>query len=191
MTAWGEAQFKAAKPNAGPRMVPIAESNDQVVKNCLPPGLPRIYSTRLGGPFEILQVPGKVIMIFEYDHFVREIHTDGRQHSADLNPTWLGDSVGKWEGNTLVVDTIGFNGKTWLDNYGHPSSDALHLVERMARTSHDDMTDTMTIEDPKAYTKPWVAHVLFDLEPGWDLEEYVCEDFLNFRDLQNLSESTK
>jgi hypothetical protein len=190
MTPWAMAKFKTAKPNGGANGFSLAETNDPQTQ-CFPPGVPRIYSARLGAPFEILQVPGKVVMIFEYDHFVREIFTDGRQHPQDLNPTWLGHSIGKWEGNTLVTDTIGFNDKTWLDGAGHPHSESLHLVERMQRPSHDAMIDDITIEDPMAYTKPWVAHEIFELKPGWDLEEYVCEDFLNFKDLQNVSESSK
>ncbi len=190
MTPWAMAKFKAAKPNGGANGASLAATNDPQIQ-CFPPGVPRIYSTRLGAPFEILQVPGKVVMIFEYDHFVREIFTDGRQHPQDLNPTWMGHSIGKWEGNTLVADTIGFNDKTWLDGAGHPHSESLHLVERIQRPSHDVMIDDITIDDPKAYTKPWVAHEIFELKPGWDLEEYVCEDFLNFKDLQSISESPK
>jgi hypothetical protein len=190
MTAWGEAKFKTNKPNLGPRAVPLAESNDPVI-SCFPPSVPRLYTQRLGAPFEIMQIPGRVMMFFEFDHFVRAIYTDGRQHPKDLNPTWMGDAIGKWEGNTLVVDTVGFNDKSWLDSLGHPHSDALHLVERIRRTSHDAMTDDITIDDPKAYTKPWNAHLVFELKPDWNIAEYVCEDFLNFKDLQTISESKK
>jgi hypothetical protein len=190
MTPWGQAQFNAAKPNIGPRAVSLAETNDPVTK-CFPPGLPRLYTSRLGAPLEIMQVPGRIVMYFEYDHYVRQIFVDGRKHPDDLNPTWLGDSIGHWEGNTLVVDTVGFNDNTWLDSAGHPHSDALHVVERIRRTSHDAMTDDITIDDPKAYSKPWVSHMLFELKPGWNITEYVCEDFLNFQDLQKLSESKK
>jgi hypothetical protein len=190
MTPLGEAKFKTTKPNGGPRAVPLAETNDPNYK-CFPPGVPRIYTSRLGAPFEIMQSPGRVTMIFEYDHFVRQFYTDGRPHPEDLSPTWMGDSVGKWEGNTLVVDTVGFNDKTWLDNQGHPHSDALHLVERIRRVSHDAMTDDITIDDPKAYTKPWVAHMIFELKPDWKIVEYVCEDFINFEGLQKTSETPK
>ena len=72
-------------------------------------------------------------MLFEYDHFVRQIFTDGRKHPEDMVPSWMGDSIGKWEGDTLVVDSIGFNDKTWLDQVGHPHSEELHLVERIRR----------------------------------------------------------
>jgi hypothetical protein len=190
MTPWGEAQFKAAKPNGGPSGASLAETNDPVLK-CFPPGVPRIYTSVLGSPFEIIQVPGRVIMFFEYDHFVRQIFTDGRQHPADLNPTWMGDAIGRWEGNTLVVDTVGFNDKTWLDTLGHPHSEALHVVERIRRVSQDTMTDEITMDDPKAYTKPWVVQMIFESKPDWNIAEYVCADYLTFQDLQSISESAK
>lgn len=189
MTAWGLEQFKAAKPNVGPHAVTLAQTNDPVAQ-CFPPGVPKIYLVR-GAPFEILQAPGRVLMYFEYDHFVREIFTDGRQHTEDVNPTWMGEAIGKWEGNTLVVDTIGFNDKTWIDYAGHPHSDQLHLVERIQRPSRDTLIDDITIEDPKAYTKPWTAHMAFDLKPDWKIEETICEDNVNFSNVQKISESSK
>jgi hypothetical protein len=182
MTPWAEAKYKAAKPEFGPRAVPIADSNDPL-GSCFPPGLPRIYLIR-AEPMEIVQIPGRVIMLFEYDHFVRQIYTDGRPHNTDTGPTWMGDSVGKWEGNTLVVDTIGFNDKTWVDMAGHPHSDAMHLVERIHRVDHNTLQNDLTIEDPKAYTKPWGGRLTFVLKPGWNLGEMVCEDNINFSDFQ-------
>jgi hypothetical protein len=189
MTPWGLEKFRAAKPNVGPHAVTIAESNDPTV-NCFPPGVPKIYLMR-GAPLEILQEPGRVVMYFEYDHFVREIFTDGRQHTPDLNPTWMGEALGKWDGDTLVVDTIGFNDKTWLDYSGHPHSDALHVVERIRRVNHATLVNDITIEDPKAYTKPWVSHMVFDLHPDWKIEETICEDDVNFSNVQKVSESKK
>ena len=189
MTPWGLEKFKAARPNVGPHAVTLVQTNDPVAQ-CFPPGVPKIYLVR-GAPLEILQPPGRVMMYFEYDHFVREIFTDGRQHTEDLNPTWMGESIGKWEGNTLVVDTIGFNEKTWLDYAGHPHSDQLHLVEHIQRTSHDTLVNDITIEDPEAYTKPWTSHMVFDLKPDWKIEETICEDNVNFSNLQKISESKK
>jgi hypothetical protein len=191
MTPWGEAKYKAAKPNIGSHGVPLSQTNDPVTK-CFPPGVPRIFEMRVGQPLEIIQIPGRVIMFFEYDHLVRQIFTDGRQHSEDITPSFMGDSIGKWEGDTLVVDTIGFNDKTWLDGEGLPHSDALHLVERIRRTSHDALTIDFTIDDPKAYTKPWVAHHLFDLKPGWNIGEVVCvDDNANFLGTEKMLESGK
>ena len=107
---------------------------------------------------------------------MRQIHTDGRDHPKDLLPTWLGDSIGKWDGDTLVVDTVGFNDKTWIDNTGLPHSDALHLVERLRRVSHDVLQLDITVDDPKAYTKPWSVQRVFDLKPDWEIGELICED---------------
>ncbi len=182
MTSWGESKFKANKPNVGPNAVPLADSNDPDIK-CTPPGVPRIYVER-GEPFEILQVPGRMVMVFEYDHFVRQIYADGRKHPEDAVPTWMGDSIGRWEGNTLVVDTVGFNDQTWLDYSGHPHSDALHVVERFQRVDHNTLQIDLTIEDQKAYTKPWGGRMLFELKPDWTIGEVVCEDNGNFLELQ-------
>jgi hypothetical protein len=183
MTPWAEAKFKAAKPSHGGPGVTLLETNDPVFK-CFPPGVPRIYLEFL--PMEIIQIPGRVIMLFEYDHFVRQIYTDGRDHPKDLSPTWMGDSIGRWEGDTLIVDTIGFNDKTWLDKVGHPHSDALHLVERIRRVDHDTLVDDLTIDDPKAYTKPWMGRTTRTLRPGWNIMEYICEDNGQFVDFERM-----
>jgi hypothetical protein len=189
MTPWAEAKFKAAKPNVGPNAVTLTETNDPIV-NCFPPGVPRIYLIR-GEPVEIMQTPGKTVMLFEYDHFIREIYTDGRPHPKDPPATWMGDSIGKWEGDTFVVDSVGFNDKTWLDNEGHPHSEDLRVVERMRRVNHDTLTIDTTIEDPKAYTKPWGGHAIYELKPDWNLGEMICEDNVNFSDLQKKTEGGK
>lgn len=180
LSAWGLAQMNINKPAHGDGST--TASTDPVDK-CYPPGIPRLYYHPF--PMEILQVPGRVVMVFEYDHFVRYIYTDGRPHPADLSPTWMGDAIGHWEGDTLVVDTIGFNDKTWLDRAGHPHSDALHLIERLRRSDLNTLVDDMTIEDPKAYTKPWTARRTFQLKPKWNIMEFVCTDqVLNFDDYQ-------
>lgn len=189
LTPWGETQFKANKPNVGPNAVTLAASNDPDRK-CFPPGVPRVYLER-GEPFELLQVPGRVVQVFEYDHFVRQIYADGRKHPDDPAPTWMGDSIGKWEGNTFVVDTVGFNDRTWLDYAGHPHSDALHVVERFQRPDHNTLQIDLTIEDPKAYTKSWGGRMVFELKPEWTLGEMVCEDNGNFDEIQKRTEPDK
>jgi hypothetical protein len=189
MTPWAEEKFKANKPNVGPNSVAISESNDPILQ-CFPPGVPRIYLIR-GEPLEIANLPGRVLMLFEYDHFVRNIYTDGREHPKDLPGSWMGDSTGKWEGDTLVVDTTGFNDKTWLDNDGHPHTEDLHVVERIRRVNHDTLTIDTTIEDPKAYSKPWGGHAIYELKPGWNLGEMVCADNITYSDMQQKSEGSK
>jgi len=175
MTAWGEAQYRAAKPAFGPNKTTAKSSNDPVY-GCFPPGLPRIYLHPK--PIEIVQLPDEVVMMFEYDRLVRHIYTDGRPHDEFLDPPlWMGDSVGKWDGDTLVIDVIGFNDKTWLDRIGHPHSEALHVVERLRRVNHDTLSDDITIEDPKAYTKSWTVQTSFQLKPELALDwESVCEN---------------
>jgi hypothetical protein len=131
-------------------------------------------------------------MFFEFNHFVRQIYTDGRDHDKNLAPLWMGDSIGKWDGDTLVVDTTNFNDKTWLDRGGHPHSEALHLTERIRRVDHDTLEVEFTIDDPKAYTKPWTGKQYFQLRPKWNIMELICEDNANFLDLQNkLAEAPK
>ena len=175
MTAWAEEKYKGAKPAFGPLKTTPQQSNDPVY-GCFPPGLPRIYLHPK--PIEIVQLPDEVIMMYEYDRIVRHIYIDGRPHDEFLDPPlWMGDSIGKWEGETLVIDVIGFNDKTWLDRAGHPHSDALHVVERLRRVDHDTLSDEITMEDPKAYTKPWTVQTSFRLLPeartlDW---EGVCE----------------
>jgi hypothetical protein len=184
MTAWATEKMKLNKPSFGPNGV--TDSNDPVnpttgdTIGCFPPGVPRIYLHPF--PMEIIQTPGRVLMIYEFNHFVRQIFTDGRKHSTDLGPTWMGDSIGKWEGDTLVADTIGFNDKTWIDRVGHPHSEDMHVVERFRRVDANTLKLNLTIEDPKAYTKPWTSELTFQLRKDWNITEMICEDNGTFND---------
>jgi hypothetical protein len=146
---------------------------------CLPPGGPRMLATPY--PMEIIQQPEhkRIIMIFEgATHIWREIHMDGRPHPKgdDLNPTYLGHAVGHWQQDTLVVDVVGFNEGTWLDYFGHPHTDLLHVVERYSRPNKNTLHYEATIDDPGAYTKPFT--VAWDIP--WDatdeLKEYICQE---------------
>ncbi len=182
MTPWGQAQYDAAKPSQGAHGVKLSETNDKVYK-CAPPGMPYIYIQLF--PMQIVQTPTEVIEIFEYDHIVRHIFIDGRKHPADLTPSYNGHSIGHWEGDTLVVDTIGLNGKNWLDRVGHPESDQMHIVERIHRVDEKTLQVHLTFDDPKSYTKPWSAQVGFRLHPDWDILEHVCEDNLDFESFEH------
>lgn len=186
MTPWGEAKFKAA--NSVYRSSSPSTVLSDPIFNCFPPGVPRIYL--LNFPVQIVQIPGQVIMLFEFDHFVRRIYTDGRGHDKDAGALWMGDSIGKWEGDTLVADTVSFNDKTTLDREGYPHSDALHLSERIRRTGHDSMVIDLTLDDPKAYTKPWNATLNFQLRPDWKIMEHVCEDNAGFVDFNKKATAT-
>lgn len=178
MTPWGAARFKAA--NSVYRSSSPSTVLSDPIYNCFPPGLPRIYL--LNFPVQIVQIPGQVIMLFEFDHFVRRIYTDGRPHDKDAGPLWMGDSIGKWEGDTLVADAVSFNDKTTLDRDGYPHSDAMHLVEHIRRSDPNSLVIDLTVDDPKAYTKPWSATLNFQLRPDWKIMEHVCEDNAGFLD---------
>lgn len=170
-TPWGQARFDAAKPMQGPTAVAGLENAPTL--HCDPDGPPRVLN--LPNPFEIVQIPGRVFMFFELGHVWRTIWTDGRALPKDPDPSWMGYSVGKWEGDTFVVDTIGFNDKLWVDVYGSPRSDKMHLTERYRRLNHDTLEMQITMDDPKAYTKVWVnPPKLHKLEPGWEIAEWFC-----------------
>jgi hypothetical protein len=180
MTAWGQEQFNAAKASNSGEYT-LQTTNDPVITKCLPPGTPRIYLQPF--PFQIVQTPSEVIMLFEYDHTVRHIFTDGRKHPEDVTLTYMGDSIGRWEGDIFVVDTVGFNDRTWLDRIGHPHSDQLHVIERFHRLDQDNLDVDITMEDPKALAKPWTVHYGFSLHSDWNIMEQVCADnaaFLEF-----------
>jgi len=181
MTPWGEEQFKANKSSFGAHPYPLDETNDPVLHGCLPPGVPRVYVHPF--PFQFIQTPDEIVILFEVDSLRREIYMNGATHDPGLVPLWMGDSIGHWEGDTLVVDAVNFNTKTWLDRVGHPHSDALHVVERFKKIDHDHLVDDITIEDPKAYTRPWTAHMKFRLRP-WKLTEQFCEDGDSFLGLE-------
>jgi hypothetical protein len=143
-------------------------------EKCIPPGVPRTMLQPF--PWEIVQAPGRIVIVYEYQAIPRQIFMDGRAHPADLDPTYMGHSTGKYEGDTLVIDTVGFNDKTWLDPMGLPHSGAMHVIERLRRTDHDTLIDDVTIDDPKTYTKPWTAQITFKLHADWQIQEYVCAE---------------
>ena len=182
MTPWGRAQYDLAKPSQGPHGVKLEETNDKVYK-CAPPGMPYIYIQLF--PMQIIHTPKEVIELFEYDHTVRHIFIDGRKHPADVTPSYNGHSIGHWEGDTLVVDTIGLNGKNWLDRVGHPESSQMHIIERIHRVNDKTLQVDFTFDDPKSYVKPWTAQVRFLLHPDWDILEHVCEDNLAFESFEH------
>ena len=115
-----------------------------------------------------MQAPKEIIFIYEYDHTVRHIFTDGRKHPENITPTYMGDSIGSWDGDTFVVDTVGFNTKTWVDRVGHGHSDQLHVVERSTASTRM-IWSSISRWKPKAFTAPWTGHLQFQLHPDWTL----------------------
>ena len=143
---------------------------------CFKPGVPRL--TYLPFPFQIVQSPQVVMIFYEYVHNYRTIHLNRKTHVDGLD-FWNGDSIGRWEGNTLVVDVANFNGQTWFDSAGNFHSEALHVVERYTRTDAGTMMYEATIEDPKVFTRPWKIGVPLHLrrEPNVRLLEYECHAY--------------
>lgn len=176
MTPEGKARFDANKPSYGPRAIPPALGNDPTGK-CDPLGLTRNLFLEVSiYPMEILQTPRKVLQFFEWAHVWREIWRDGRELPKDPDLRWMGYSVGKWEADTFVVDSIGFDERTWLDHFGNPHSDAMRLQERYRRVDRDTLELTITLTDPKIYTRPWVSEKkIFKLAPAdREIQELFC-----------------
>jgi hypothetical protein len=157
LTPWGVEQFKKFDGKMDP---------------CLPVGVTR--QANAPDPIEVVQTPKRVIILYESWHIFRSIPTDGREHPKNKDPTWFGNSVAHWDGDTLVIDIANMNDKTSLDTNGHPHSDQLHLIERLRRTGPDTMSYEVTVDDPKAYTAPWKQSRVFKLQKGIELMEYVC-----------------
>jgi hypothetical protein len=147
---------------------------DTPLLHCLPIGIPA--DDLLPGPFKVIQTPGLILIRNEYENTLRQIYMDGREPPADPEPLWLGYSVGRWEADTLAVDTVGFNDKSWLDGIGHPHSEALHVLERFHRRDFGHMDVQVTIEDPKVYSEPFSIKFTERLLPDSDTLEYFCNE---------------
>jgi hypothetical protein len=158
-----------------------ALGKDNPTSHCLPAGIP--MGDLLPVPRRFIQLPTLMVILYEGVNPQRMIYLDGRKHSIE-QPSWLGYSVGKWEGDTLVVDTRGFNDRGWLDAFGHPRTEALHIVERFTRRDFGHMEVRMTLEDPGAYTKPFSIRFTQTLTPDTDVIESVCAE--NEKDRQHL-----
>ncbi len=148
---------------------------------CLPRGIPKAdaFDIHKNCPDSLTLI----LVLYEYQNTFRQIFTDGRKLPVAPNPTWMGYSVGHWEGDTLVVESSGFNGKAWMSGRGVPMSDAMHLTERIQRRDMEHMDIQLIMDDPKAYTKPWKAELHPELIPDTDLIEFVCNE--NERDLRH------
>ena len=163
--SWAEREYKRRMDNNG---------KDEPDARCLPRGVPKAGAT--GSPWKVFQNPGVTVILYETMMLYRQIFTDGRELPQEPSPSWLGYSVGRWEGDTLTVHTVGFNGKTWLDFVGHPTTDRLHVVERFRRPDFGHLSIEVTIDYPGAYTRPWTTTEHFRLLPDTELLEYVCNE---------------
>jgi uncharacterized protein DUF6152 len=180
------------EPSMTPWAMEIWKRNREGIKNtnengridrdpsqwCYPLGPSRIVSNN--EPFEIRQSPDQIILFFERDHSVRRINMDEPEHPDGYPITWMGHSIGKWDGDTLVVETVFINPDTWVDALGHPQSDEMRLIERIHRVNQKTLQIDTTFNDPKAYTKPWTEKETFELmPPGYELLEHTeCEEWM-------------
>jgi hypothetical protein len=143
-------------------------------EHCLPHGI--IGAMLPNTPFKLIQSPGETVLLYEEFTHYRQIFTDGRAQPKDPNPTWYGYSTGKWDGDTFVVESAGFNDKTWLDDSGHPHTEAMRSLERFHRIDFGHMDLQVTIDDPKAYTQPWSVMIHLELMPDTEMIEDVCDN---------------
>lgn len=165
MQGWAEELFQERRGR---------HAADDPQAHCKPLGVPRLDTSPV--PIKIVQTPGLTLILHEIDVSFRQIFTDGRPHTPDPEPAHMGYSTGRWEGDALVVDTVGFGDKGWLDSVGHPHSDALHVIERFRRPDFGHLEIALTIDDSKAYKKPFTLVEKFYYLPDADLLEYVCSD---------------
>ncbi len=185
MHPWADAQVKENIRNL---------HKDDPMVACLPPGVPRINmggSRAMPHPFKIVQTPALVVLLYETstNQTFRQVFLDGRPLPPDPQPSWLGYSVGRWEGDTLVVETTGFNGRAWVDtSSGHPQTEVARVTERFTRRDFGHLEIDITIDDSKAYLKPWRVKVPINLLPDTDLIETFCE---NEKDLGKMDRTGK
>lgn len=163
---WAKALFDERQANQG---------RDRPAGFCLPHGVPDAMLVP-GYPWKIVHTPGLTIILYENFTDFRQIFTDGRDFPAERAGTWFGYSIGRWEGDVFVVETVGFNGKTWLDDGGHPITEQMRITERFRRKDFGHLEVEFTFDDPKAYTKPWSVTVPFELLPDTEIIENICEN---------------
>lgn len=180
LTDWGRERFELAKPIHGPRTTPATESNAPELQ-CLPMGFPATYFRPR--PFEIIQRPDRVVMLFEVDNFWRIVHMDGRDFPEVPLHTWNGYSIGHYEGDTLVIETrhmIGWESERaqrWIDRLGYPFSDEAVVTERIRKLDENRLEDVVTIDDPVAYQRPWSGTIVFRRR-SFEIAEFVCAELM-------------
>jgi hypothetical protein len=178
MQPWAAEKYKAVREGRGPTDFG-RQMFDPNFTGCQPEG-PTDMMVDNRRIIEIRQFPDEVLLLFDEDHWVRRVYMDGRAHPDGYVTSWMGHSIGRYEGDTLVIDTVGVNDKTWIDRLGHPHSDAMHLVERLRRLNEQSLEYEYTIDDPKTYKKSWTRKLVEDLQPPdfQILEGVLCEELL-------------
>ena len=178
MLPWAEAQYKSLREGVAPAANPPEDLNPSW-NGCMSEGPVQTLQSRFN-VLELRQFPDVVLLLYSQDHGVRRVYLDGRGHPANWQPTWMGHSIGRYEADTLVIDTTGIKDKAWLDTKGHPHTGALRVTERIRRVQPERLQIEITIDDPQTYKKPWSMKLVKGLQaPGpllWDASE--CEELL-------------
>ncbi|MGH9783899.1 MAG: hypothetical protein ACRD88_06895 [Terriglobia bacterium] len=178
MLPWAQAKYRTRREGRQPNERGREEGDPTIYPYCQPRTFPRVYN--FGGLFELVQTPNQVYMLFEGDHHVRRIFLDGKRHLEGWAPSRMGVSHGRWDGDTLVVETtniLSLDRNGWLDAFGHPFTDSLKVTERIRRTARDTLQIDLMFDDPETYTGPWPGRKVFELRPDWDvLDTATCED---------------
>jgi len=175
MTPWAEKRYKLVREGVRGFEQGREDLDQMLWPYCMVPGTPRAYLRP--GPIEIVQTPKGVFITFEGHRTTRAIYLDGRKHPEGAPATFLGHSTGRWDGETLLAETVNINRLTWLDGLGHPHTEALRIEERFRRVSPNRLEIDFLFHDPGAYTRPWGGKKEFDLKPDWELMEYgICYD---------------
>lgn len=172
-TPWAAALFKERQDTEG---------RDRPAGRCLPHTVPTAMMIP-NYPWKIVQTPALTVILFENFTQYRQIFTDGRDYPDERQPAWFGYSLGRWEGDVFVVETLGYNDKGWLDDGGHPRSEEMRTTERFRRLDYGHLEVEVTFNDPMAYTRPWTVTLPFNLLPDTDIIENVCE---NEKDLEHI-----
>ena len=176
-TTLGQEKYDATRSDETPDGESISNSNDPILI-CDPMGWPRLFTYNYG--FEFVQMPDRMFQFFEWGHSWRTVWTDGRTLLDNPDPRWLGYSVGRWEGDTFVVESNGFDERSWVTEdrqdrrFGYPHTEDMRLEERYRRVSHNEIEATLTVIDPETYTEPWVTTSSIFLTPGSEIGEYFC-----------------
>ena len=174
MLPWAAARYKATREGAYEWFQPLKPVEPAL--NCLPSNMPWVYDDAQLAPFEIIQFPNRIVELFQTDGHWRQIFLDGRKNPEGAPDTFMGYSTGRWEGDTLVAETVGIKDLTWIDRLGHPHSDALRVEERIRRVSPKRLDVDLTFDDPKTYTKPWKGKKIYYLQKSDITEAFTCED---------------
>jgi len=176
LTPWAQEKYRVIRKGIADPSQQAREDIDPILEPyCMVPGFPRIYLRP--GAMEIVQTPNALYMNFDEHSQSRRIPMDGRKHLANAPPSFMGNSIGWWDGDTIVIETVGLNDLTWLDGMGHPHSMELRIDERIRKIAADTMKVEFLFTDPQAFTRPWSGEKVFEQRPDWELMEYViCEN---------------